>query len=72
MIESLKSRLPGLMGSEVKVPSKEKATKPEDLMKMYDITIQSLVEISQLPGIEEDKAVSKELDTQITGYKAFR
>ncbi len=71
MIESLKARLPGLMANEVK-SGKGKATKPEDLMKMYDITIQSFVEISQLPGIEEDESVSAEVQAQVTGYKAFR
>eukprot|EP00794_Sanderia_malayensis_P008838 gene8838-9784_t len=72
MIESLKTRLPGLTGGNEAKASKGKATRPEDLMKMYDITIQSLVEISQLPGIEDDESLLAEVQAQITGYKAFR
>ena len=70
IIESLKSRLPTLI--EGKAPNKGKATKPEDLIKMYDATVQSFVEISQLPGIEDDSAMKEEVEVQITGYKAFR
>ena len=70
LIETLKAKLPSLI--EGKTASKTKATKPEDLIKMYDATVQSFIEISQLPGLEDDLSLKEEVDAQITGYKAFR
>ena len=72
IIETLKSRLPSLIAGDTKSPNRGKQTKPEDLMKMYDVTVQCLVEIGQLPGLEDDTDLRLELDAQMTGYKAYR
>ncbi|ESO03053.1 hypothetical protein HELRODRAFT_112400, partial [Helobdella robusta] len=49
-----------------------KKTKPQDLARLYDVIIQNLSEIGQLPGLEDKEAFLKEVDTQILAYKAFR
>ena len=70
LIESLKSKLPSLI--EGKTSSRGKATRPEDLIKMYDATVQSFMEIGQLSGLEDDASLKEEVEAQLVGYKAFR
>ena len=70
LIDSLKSKLPSLL--EGKTSSKGKATKPEDLIKLYDATVQSFMEIAQLSGLEDDASFKEEVEAQIVGCKAFR
>lgn len=38
---------------------------------IFDL-IQSLAEIPNLPGIEDDEALEKDINAQIIGYKAYR
>ncbi|XP_070579541.1 LOW QUALITY PROTEIN: signal recognition particle subunit SRP68-like [Ptychodera flava] len=50
----------------------KKITKPQDLIRMYDIIIQNLTDIPQLPGLEDDDVLKEDIDNQIIVHKAFR
>lgn len=67
LIDNMKQYLPNMV-----VPEGKKITKPQDLVRLYDIIIQNLNEILNLPGIEEDSNLSNEIKAQILGFKAFR
>ncbi|CAH1793893.1 unnamed protein product, partial [Owenia fusiformis] len=67
MIETMKEKLKrGEDGED------GRKARPQDLARLYDIIIQSASEIPQLPGLEEDDALSQEISGQIQGYRAFR
>ena len=40
--------------------------------RLYDSIIQCLTETRQLPDLQDDENVERELNAQITSYKAFR
>ncbi|VDI73750.1 signal recognition particle subunit SRP68 [Mytilus galloprovincialis] len=65
LIEKLKQYLPGKS-----IPEGHKITKPQDLVRLYDIIIQNLNEIPNLQGVETD--LSEETAVKSTSYKAFR
>ncbi|XP_061191309.1 signal recognition particle subunit SRP68-like [Saccostrea echinata] len=67
LIEQLKDYLPGK-----KVEEGHKITKPQDLVRLYDIIIQNLNEIPNLTGVEGDSSLSEETAVRVQGYKAFR
>ncbi|KAH9498371.1 signal recognition particle subunit srp68 [Bulinus truncatus] len=67
MIENLKQNLPENFREEGR-----KITKPQDLVRLYDIIIQNLSDIPSLHGIQDDSTISSEIETSILGYKAFR
>ncbi|XP_007958049.1 signal recognition particle subunit SRP68 [Orycteropus afer afer] len=46
--------------------------RPQDLIRLYDIILQNLVELLQLPGLEEDRAFQKEIGLKTLVYKAYR
>uniref|UniRef100_A0A2I3HDP1 Signal recognition particle subunit SRP68 n=1 Tax=Nomascus leucogenys TaxID=61853 RepID=A0A2I3HDP1_NOMLE len=46
--------------------------RPQDLIRLYDIILQNLVELLQLPGLEEDKAFQKEIGLKTLVFKAYR
>ncbi|XP_057311707.1 signal recognition particle subunit SRP68-like [Hydractinia symbiolongicarpus] len=71
MIDSMKMKLPALIGQS-KQAVKGKTTKPEDLIRLYDGIIQSLVETTQTLDIEDRESLEEEIEAQIKGYKAFR
>jgi len=49
-----------------------KKNRPQDFARLYDVIIQNLMEIAHLPGLEEQKALCKDISVQIIQYKAFR
>ncbi|EQB77241.1 signal recognition particle protein [Camelus ferus] len=49
-----------------------RAPRPQDLIRLYDIILQNLVELLQLPGLEEDRAFQKEIGLKTLVYKAYR
>ncbi|XP_078510691.1 signal recognition particle subunit SRP68 [Lissotriton helveticus] len=49
-----------------------RATRPQDLIRLYDIILQNLVELLQLPGLEEDKSFQNEIGLKTLVYKAYR
>ncbi|XP_074647585.1 signal recognition particle subunit SRP68-like [Tubulanus polymorphus] len=50
----------------------KKIPKPQDLARLYEIIVQNLTDIPNLPGFEDDDSIQTEVDTEILGYKAFR
>ncbi|XP_008580687.1 PREDICTED: signal recognition particle subunit SRP68 [Galeopterus variegatus] len=50
----------------------KRCPRPQDLIRLYDIILQNLVELLQLPGLEEDKAFHKEIGLKTLVYKAYR
>ncbi|XP_006821155.1 signal recognition particle subunit SRP68-like [Saccoglossus kowalevskii] len=67
MVETMKDNLPG-----GEVQEGKKMTKPQDMIRLYDIIIQNLTDISQLPGLEDDDKLKEEIDYEILVNKAFR
>ncbi|XP_014789465.1 signal recognition particle subunit SRP68 [Octopus bimaculoides] len=67
LIENLKQYLPNKT-----IPDGKKVTKPQDLVRLYDIIIQNLNEIFNLAGIEDDMKLSNEVKTLIQSFKSFR
>ncbi|XP_013792605.1 signal recognition particle subunit SRP68-like [Limulus polyphemus] len=65
MIDSLKESL--YNSNEGK-----KTTKPQDLIRPYEIIIQNLKEISQLPGVDPGSQFVEEIQAEILAYKALR
>uniref|UniRef100_A0A8C3E6G9 Signal recognition particle subunit SRP68 n=1 Tax=Corvus moneduloides TaxID=1196302 RepID=A0A8C3E6G9_CORMO len=50
----------------------KRSPRPQDLIRLYDIILQNLVELTQLPGLEEDKNFQKEIGLKTLVYKAYR
>ncbi|WAQ97375.1 SRP68-like protein, partial [Mya arenaria] len=67
LIENMRSYLPG-----AQVEEGRKITKPQDLVRLYDIIIQNLGEIPNLNGIEDDESFKEEMTVRALGFKAFR
>ncbi|KAK7112430.1 signal recognition particle subunit SRP68-like [Littorina saxatilis] len=67
LIENLRQYLP-----DQQVEEGRKITKPQDLVRLYDIIIQNLGEIPNLHGVEEDPTINEETSVRVRGYKAFR
>ncbi|XP_011455290.1 signal recognition particle subunit SRP68 [Magallana gigas] len=67
LIETMKDYLPGK-----KVEEGHKITKPQDLVRLYDIIIQNLNEIPNLTGLDVGGSLSEETAVRVLGFKAFR
>ncbi|CAL1278923.1 unnamed protein product [Larinioides sclopetarius] len=67
LIESLKEN----MSPEARGDGK-KVTKPQDLVRPYEIIIQNLNEMTQLPGLESDSNFLEETEANSLAYKAHR
>lgn len=48
------------------------ASKPEDIVRLYDNIIQNLIELQHLPAMTEDLPLVKEIDAKISAYRSFR
>ncbi|KAM8947064.1 signal recognition particle subunit SRP68 [Pelodytes ibericus] len=46
--------------------------RPQDLIRLYDIILQNLAELTQLPGLEDDQSFQKEIVLKTLVYKAYR
>ncbi|KAK5599540.1 signal recognition particle subunit srp68 [Crenichthys baileyi] len=46
--------------------------RPQDLIRLYDIILQSLAELSTLQGLEDDHTFQKEVSLKTLVYKAYR
>ncbi|XP_054721035.1 signal recognition particle subunit SRP68-like [Uloborus diversus] len=68
-IESLKQNMGST--SETAIEGK-RVTKPQDLVRPYEIIIQNLHEMKQLPGVESDSNFLDEAEASILAYKAHR
>ncbi|XP_039595538.1 signal recognition particle subunit SRP68 [Polypterus senegalus] len=50
----------------------KRGPRPQDLIRLYDIILQSLAELPQLLGVEDDQNFQKEVSLKILVYKACR
>jgi signal recognition particle subunit SRP68 len=50
----------------------DKKVKPQDLSRLYEIIVQNISELQQLPGMEIDASYQAELDSLAMAFKAFR
>ncbi|XP_056405412.1 signal recognition particle subunit SRP68 [Hyla sarda] len=50
----------------------KRTARPQDLIRLYDIILQNLAELTQLPGLEEDQSFQKEIVLKTLVYKAYR
>lgn len=67
-IESLKQNMTSAEGTT----DGKKLTKPQDFVRPYEIIIQNLHEMTQLPGVEGDSSFLDETEATIIAYKAQR
>jgi signal recognition particle subunit SRP68 len=72
LLDEMKQNLPQPDGTPNPLADGKKPTKPQDLVRLYEIIIQSLGEIIQLPGVEDDMKFVQDLQAQVQAYKAFR
>ncbi|XP_048870744.1 signal recognition particle subunit SRP68 [Brienomyrus brachyistius] len=57
---------------EVQPDESKRSPRPQDLIRLYDIILQSLMELSTLQGLEEDHTFQKEVSLKMLVYKAYR
>ncbi|KAJ8363563.1 hypothetical protein SKAU_G00123940 [Synaphobranchus kaupii] len=50
----------------------KRGPRPQDLIRLYEIILQSLAELSALQGLEEDHTFQKEVSLKTLVYKAYR
>ncbi|XP_027874052.1 signal recognition particle subunit SRP68 [Xiphophorus couchianus] len=50
----------------------KRGPRPQDLIRLYDIVLQSLAELSTLQGLEDDHTFQKEVSLKTLVYKAYR
>ncbi|XP_022780603.1 signal recognition particle subunit SRP68-like [Stylophora pistillata] len=75
MAESMKGSLPAVLqnaAEEITVDSVKRLSKPEDLVRIYDIIMQNLSDMAEIPEIDQDLSFSKEVAAQILECKAHR
>jgi hypothetical protein len=47
-------------------------TRPQDLIRLYEIILQNYNELQQLPGLDDDLQYQQEIETKTKAYRAFR
>ncbi|KAM6941838.1 signal recognition particle subunit SRP68 [Lycodopsis pacificus] len=57
---------------EPEVDESKRGPRPQDLIRLYDIILQSLAELSTLQGLEDDHTFQKEVSLKTLVYKANR
>uniref|UniRef100_A0A3P8ZPT1 Signal recognition particle subunit SRP68 n=1 Tax=Esox lucius TaxID=8010 RepID=A0A3P8ZPT1_ESOLU len=57
---------------ETQPDENKRGPRPQDLIRLYDIILQSLTELSSLQGLEEDHTFQKEVALKMLVYKAYR
>uniref|UniRef100_A0A668AHH7 Signal recognition particle subunit SRP68 n=1 Tax=Myripristis murdjan TaxID=586833 RepID=A0A668AHH7_9TELE len=57
---------------EPQTDENKRGPRPQDLIRLYDIILQSLAELSTLQGLEEDCTFQKEVALKTLVYKAYR
>ncbi|KAG7486571.1 signal recognition particle subunit SRP68 [Solea senegalensis] len=67
MAHTLQAKLKEPMTDENK-----RGPRPQDLIRLYDIILQSLAELSTLQGLENDHTFQKEVSLKTLVYKAYR
>ncbi|XP_035258809.1 signal recognition particle subunit SRP68 isoform X2 [Anguilla anguilla] len=69
--ESMAHALHGKL-KEPQPDESKRGPRPQDLIRLYDIILQSLAELSALQGLEEDHTFQKEVSLKTLVYKAYR
>ncbi|BES95332.1 unnamed protein product [Nesidiocoris tenuis] len=49
-----------------------KKAKPQDFIRLYELILQNLTEMQNLPGVEDDEDYQSTLESSTAAYKAFR
>ncbi|XP_046900079.1 signal recognition particle subunit SRP68 [Hypomesus transpacificus] len=57
---------------ETQTDENKRGPRPQDLIRLYDIILQSLAELAALQGLEEDHTFQKEVALKMLVYKAYR
>uniref|UniRef100_A0A3Q2V3M1 Signal recognition particle subunit SRP68 n=1 Tax=Haplochromis burtoni TaxID=8153 RepID=A0A3Q2V3M1_HAPBU len=57
---------------EPEADESKRGPRPQDLIRLYDIILQSLAELSTLQGLEDDHTFQKEVSLKTLVYKAYR
>uniref|UniRef100_A0A8C4HVN6 Signal recognition particle subunit SRP68 n=1 Tax=Dicentrarchus labrax TaxID=13489 RepID=A0A8C4HVN6_DICLA len=57
---------------EPEADENKRGPRPQDLIRLYDIILQSLAELSTLQGLEDDHTFQKEVSLKTLVYKAYR
>ncbi|XP_062304359.1 signal recognition particle subunit SRP68 [Osmerus eperlanus] len=57
---------------EPQTDENKRGPRPQDLIRLYDIILQSLAELAALQGLEEDHTFQKEVALKMLVYKAYR
>lgn len=61
-----------IVSGEITVEDGKKAPKLQDLVRLQEIIIQNLKEITHLAGLEDDSQLKQSIEAQISTYKAHR
>lgn len=61
-----------IVSGEIEVEDGKKAPKLQDLVRLQEIIIQNLKEITHLAGLEDDLQLKQSIEGQILAYKAHR
>ncbi|KAF7213173.1 signal recognition particle subunit SRP68 [Nothobranchius furzeri] len=67
MADTLQAKL-----KETEADENKRGARPQDLIRLYDIILQSLAELSTLQGLEDDHTFQKEVSLKTLVYKAYR
>ncbi|KAK7007750.1 signal recognition particle subunit srp68, partial [Halocaridina rubra] len=59
-----------IVSGEMQVDDGKKAPKLQDLVRLQEIIIQNLNELTHLAGLEDDEELKKEVEGQVLAYKA--
>uniref|UniRef100_A0A8C9Z1Y7 Signal recognition particle subunit SRP68 n=1 Tax=Sander lucioperca TaxID=283035 RepID=A0A8C9Z1Y7_SANLU len=57
---------------EPEADENKRGPRPQDLIRLYDIILQSLAELATLQGLEDDHTFQKEVSLKTLVYKAYR
>lgn len=55
-----------------KKKDKKKSTTPVDVVRLYEVILQNIGDLQQMPGVEENDKLVKELNAKAAAYKAHR
>ncbi|XP_064096539.1 signal recognition particle subunit SRP68-like [Macrobrachium nipponense] len=61
-----------IVSGEIEVEDGKKAPKLQDLVRLQEIIIQNLNDLTHLPGLEDDDELKQSVEGQVLAYKAHR
>ncbi|CAF0816975.1 unnamed protein product [Didymodactylos carnosus] len=59
-------------GEDMLLTTSKKITKPADIVRMYDLLLQCLNDMSSIPALQDDKIFKADIEFQTAVYKACR